>query len=252
MWTFLCLRVRVLHRGSLMPIDPRPLPAPLATALARAAATGECEARVPMDAPPPSETEFHPERVIAGRWVLFTAPGVSQELRLPLIPGEMYQVECRGSALLRCHNGKRRVLLGHSRTEGARWSPWRECSACHGTGYLDLRILSVTPERGCETCGGRRPVEENDWEKCDSCGKRYPDIYWADEAQWEEVAGDAFAGLRCPECFTREAREAGLDPKLTILAPPLRSTPCPTCHGTPGWVDWLVRFEATTTREEQR
>lgn len=60
------------------------------------------------------------------------------------------------------------------------------------------------------------------WEKCGACGCRYPDVYWADDAQWAQVVGDTFGGLRCPACFEVLAKSQGFTPKYEILKPPLK------------------------------
>lgn len=78
-------------------------------------------------------------------------------------------------------------------------------------------IYGCTPPKRTSVLDAGEP----DWEKCQLCGERYPDVYWADDAQWAQVVGDTFAGLRCPECFKREAWAKGLKPTLTFLAPPL-------------------------------
>lgn len=88
-----------------------------------------------------------------------------------------------------------------------------------------VRFLSCEPLLG--------PVDLRDalgllWERCDSCGHRYPDVYWADDEQWAAVVGDTFGGLRCPSCFAQEARAKGLEPIVDTLAQPLNR------------VDWVI------------
>lgn len=88
-----------------------------------------------------------------------------------------------------------------------------------------IRFVSAEPLLG--------PIDLRDalgltWERCDACGRRYPDVYWADDAQWAQVVGDTFAGLRCPQCFKAEAKAEGLVPKIETLNPPLAR------------VDWVI------------
>jgi protein gp37 len=91
-----------------------------------------------------------------------------------------------------------------------------------------IPILLSTPAAvrfvSCEPLLG--PVDLSDhlgltWEKCHSCGQRYPDVYWANDEQWAAVVGDTYAGLRCPGCFQREAREFGFEPGFNTIKPPL-------------------------------
>ena len=79
-----------------------------------------------------------------------------------------------------------------------------------------LERIAPTAPRGDEA------PDWTTWEKCGECGRRYGDVYWADDDQWAKV-GDTFAGLLCPSCFQEKARALGLEPKMEILAPPLQA-----------------------------
>lgn len=72
------------------------------------------------------------------------------------------------------------------------------------------------------------------WELCGSCGRRYPDIYWVDDKQWEKVVGDEYAGLRCSDCFTREAQAIDIEPVFTMERAPLRKLDWVICGGESG------------------
>ncbi|MEQ9078606.1 MAG: DUF5131 family protein [Sandaracinaceae bacterium] len=61
-----------------------------------------------------------------------------------------------------------------------------------------------------------------EWERCDACGQRYPDIYWGDDSQWEAAIGHTMCGTRCPACFRSAVEAMGETPRLETLAPPLR------------------------------
>ncbi len=66
-----------------------------------------------------------------------------------------------------------------------------------------------------------------EWERCDACGKPYPDVYWGDDAQWAAVVGTP-EGLRCPACFRAAVEKIGESPRIETLAPSLRR------------LDWIV------------
>jgi len=88
-----------------------------------------------------------------------------------------------------------------------------------------VRWLSVEPMLGPVNLGDYLGLT---WERCGSCGDRYPDVYWADDKQWEQVVGDTLTGLRCPPCFKAQAEAAGLTPRMETLRPALTR------------LDWIV------------
>jgi hypothetical protein len=62
-----------------------------------------------------------------------------------------------------------------------------------------------------------RRAEGDEWEgeRCQSCGRPYERVWAATNALWNAVVGGS-AGLRCPECFDREARAAGFSPYWAV------------------------------------
>jgi hypothetical protein len=101
-----------------------------------------------------------------------------------------------------------------------------------------------------------RRAEGDEWEgeRCQSCGRPYERVWAATNALWNAVVGGS-AGLRCPECFDREARAAGFSPYWAVadghfLIPENRRAegdeePCqppgaepPTCPSCGRWRAW--------------
>lgn len=91
------------------------------------------------------------------------------------------------------------------------------------------RFVSYEPALGPVDFGDSLGLE---WERCGACGVRYPDIYWGDDDQWcRAVGGNAdgtAGGLRCPTCFRAAVRALGEEPRLEVLAPPLKR------------IDWII------------
>lgn len=128
------------------------------------------------------------------------------------------------------HEG-RPQSLGDAMTHA--WPPKNVCGAFSASTQADLErgivdlIAAPWAMRGLSLEPLLGPIDLGDslgltWERCDSCGDRYPDVYWADDDQWEKVVGDTFAGLRCPSCFKKQAEAVGLAPKVKMLKPPLK------------------------------
>jgi hypothetical protein len=101
-----------------------------------------------------------------------------------------------------------------------------------------------------------RRAEGDEWEgeRCQSCGRPYERVWAATNALWNAVVGGS-AGLRCPECFDREARADGFSPYWAVadghfLIPENRRAegdeePCqppgaepPTCPSCGRWRAW--------------
>lgn len=81
-----------------------------------------------------------------------------------------------------------------------------------------VRWVSAEPLLGSIDMAGPLGLE---WEQCDACCERYPDVYWGNDNQWKTVIGDTFAGLRCPDCFKSAVKASGEEPRLEIIRSPL-------------------------------
>jgi hypothetical protein len=129
----------------------------------------------------------------------------------------------------RCDGTGEVLFIGEAWT-GPHRSKMGPCPDCDGTGTKPAP-RGAEQERGC-TCtpkpDGQAPdmpapdcpehgAEGDEWERerCQSCGRPYERVWAATNALWNAVVGGS-AGLRCPECFDREARAAGFSPYWAV------------------------------------
>jgi hypothetical protein len=168
----------------------------------------------------------------------------------------------------RCDGTGEVLFIGEAWT-GPHRSKMGPCPDCDGTGTKPAP-RGAEQERGC-TCtpkpDGQAPdmpapdcpehgAEGDEWERerCQSCGRPYERVWAATNALWNAVVGGS-AGLRCPECFDREARADGFSPYWAVadghfLIPENRRAegdeePCqppgaepPTCPSCGRWRAW--------------
>ena len=175
--------------------EPRPLPAALAGLVSAAVARGETSALLPMKDfwLPSGDYEFRGLTPLGeGRLAKFAlasrggGPDWLVWVSVPLLPGEVVRVECRG-----CKGAGFELDLETAKREAAAGSDWPsgrvDCSGCDGSGHVDLRILSDTPERWCEVCQVSRPEDRNTLiPDCPTCHGHPPWVGW--RVAWEEVA----------------------------------------------------------------